>query len=223
MKLTTKILLIIIGLMILVIGYFAINMNHYKNESLRQSNNIKYYQSKYSEYTTKSGLNVYKINSLFQSMNELKQSKDSLDSVLISRVDELKIKERKIQSLQHYISNTVTTLSGWFSDTLIENRTDTVFVELDTLKTAYLTSDWVDNIVTYNPKTNKVDVETISRDELIIVGYTKRETVAPRKKFFLLRWFQKKQNIYYIEIVNSNPNCKIKYSKVINTQKYDSE
>jgi hypothetical protein len=223
MKLTTKILVGVIGLMILVIGYFSINMNRYKNESLRQSNNIKYYQSKYSEYVTKSGLNVYKTNSLFQSINELKESRDSLDSVLVSRIKELKIKESKIQSLQHYIYLTESTNSGYFSDTIFRKLTDTLIVELDTLKTAYLTSDWVDNIITYNPKTNKVDVKTISRDELIIVGYIKRETITPRKKFFLLRWFQKRQNIYYIEVVNSNPNCKIKYSKVINTQKYDSE
>lgn len=223
MKLTTKILLIIIGILVSSTMYFSINMNHYKYESLRQSNNIKYYQNKYIEYTTKSGLNVLSTNSLFQSIKELKQSKDSLDSILIARVRELKIKDSKIQSLQHYIYNTTTINSGSFSDTITYNLIDTLYLEKDTLKRACLTSLWVDNIVTYNPKTNKVDVETISRDELIIVGHIRRETIAPRKKFFLLRWFQKKQNIFYFDVVNSNPNCKIKYSKIINTQKYDAE
>lgn len=223
MKLITKILLIIIGVLILCVGYFSINMNHYKYESLRQSNNIRYYQNKYSEYITKSGLNALSTNSLFQSINELKQSKDSLDSILVCRTKELKIKDNKIQSLQHYIFSTTTTNSGVFLDTIINTIVDTLFFEKDTLKKAYLTSEWVDNIVTYNPKTNKIDIETISRDELIIVGHVKRETIAPRKKFFLLRWFQKKQNVFYFDVVNSNPNCKIKYSKIINTQKYDTE
>lgn len=223
MKLTTKILLIIIGVLILLIGYFSINMNHYKYESFRQSNNIKYYQNKYIEYTTRSGLNVLSTNSLFQSIKELKQSKDSLDSILISRIKELKIKDRKIQSLQHYIFETESELDGYFDDSLTYRMTDTIKIELDTLKVAYLTSEWVDNIVTYNPSKNTVNVKTVSRDELIIIGHVKRETINPRKKFFLLRWFQKKQNVFYFDVVNSNPNCKIKYSKIINTQKYDSK
>ena len=223
MKLTTKIFLGVIGVMIMLIGYFSINMNHYKQEALRQTNNIKYYQNKYSERLLKSGLKVYTVNSLFESIDELKNSKDSLDSILLKRIDELKIKENKIQSLQHYIYFTSTINSGNFSDTIIIKTIDTLQIEKDTLKKAYLTSTWVDNVVVYNPRTNKVDVETISRDELIIVGYVKRETVAPRKKFFLLRWFQKKQNVFYFDVVNSNPNSTIKYSKIINTQKYDSK
>jgi len=223
MKLTTKILLIIIGVLILLIGYFSINMNHYKYESLRQSNNIKYYQNKYIEYISESGLNVLSTNSLFQSIRELKQSKDSLDLILISRVKELKIKDKRIQSLQHYIFETESELDGYFDDSLTYRTTDTIKIELDTLKVAYLTSEWVDNVITYNPSKNTVNVKTISRDELIIIGHVKRETINPRKKFFLLRWFQKKQNVFYFDVVNSNPNCKIKYSKIINTQKYDSK
>jgi len=223
MKLTTKILLIAIGVLILLVGYFSINMNHYKNESLRQSNNTRYYQSKYIDYITKSGLNVHSVPELFMSIDELKNSNDSLDKVLLTKVSELKIKENKIQSLQHYISTTISTLTGWFEDTTYINTTDTVLFEKDTLKVANLTSKWVDNYVVYNPKKNEVSVKTTSRDELVIIAHVVRETVAPRKKFFLWRWFQKKQNIFYFDVVNSNPNCKIKYSKIINTQKYDSK
>ena len=74
-----------------------------------------------------------------------------MDLILISRVKELKIKDSKIQSLQHYIFETESELDGYFDDSLTYRTTDTIKIELDTLKVAYLTSEWVDNVVTYNP------------------------------------------------------------------------
>lgn len=41
-----------------------------------------------------------------------------------------------------------------------------------------------------------------------LVWHTKRETIEPPKSFFLLRWFQKKQNVTYVDIINENPFIK---------------
>ena len=41
-----------------------------------------------------------------------------------------------------------------------------------------------------------------TRDVLI---NSKRETIDPPKKFFLLRWFQKKQEVILVNVKDSNP------------------
>lgn len=47
---------------------------------------------------------------------------------------------------------------------------------------------------------------------------TKRETVNPPKKFFLLRWFQKKHTVLHIDIIEKNPyvqNQNCRYVEII--------
>ena len=41
-----------------------------------------------------------------------------------------------------------------------------------------------------------------------LLWHTKRETIDPPKKFFLFRWFQKKHNVTYVDIINDNPYIK---------------
>lgn len=45
--------------------------------------------------------------------------------------------------------------------------------------------------------------------------YSKKETIDPPKKFFLCRWFQKKQTILEVKIVEKSPYIEQKESRFI--------
>ena len=49
---------------------------------------------------------------------------------------------------------------------------------------------------------------TFINEQYILFSY-KKETVNPPKKFFLLRWFQKKHTVVIVNIINTN-----KYSNI---------
>jgi hypothetical protein len=53
------------------------------------------------------------------------------------------------------------------------------------------------------------------KSEKHIIVSTKRETINPPKKFFLLRWFQKKHDVLQVDIEEKNPYIQNTYSKYI--------
>jgi cell division protein FtsQ len=50
-----------------------------------------------------------------------------------------------------------------------------------------------------------VAVEPYFKSEKHIIVSSKKETVNPPKKFFLFRWFQKKQIVLHIDVIEKNP------------------
>ena len=51
-------------------------------------------------------------------------------------------------------------------------------------------------------------------DKYIVLN-TDKQTIDPPKKFFIARWFQKKQTIIEVNIVEKNPYIKTKEQKFI--------
>ena len=60
-----------------------------------------------------------------------------------------------------------------------------------------------------------IAVEPEFKSEKHIVVSTKKETVNPPKKFFLLRWFQKKHLVIHVDVVEKNPYVDGETSKYI--------
>jgi hypothetical protein len=44
---------------------------------------------------------------------------------------------------------------------------------------------------------------------------TRRETVNPPKKFFLLRWFQKRHTVLNVDVIEKNPYVEGQTSKYV--------
>ena len=57
------------------------------------------------------------------------------------------------------------------------------------------------------------------KSEKHIVVSTKKETVNPPKKFFLFRWFQKKQTLIHVDVVEKNPYVENQSSRYIEIMK----
>ena len=130
-------------------------------------------------------------------IDQLKNSNDSIFKELNEARKELKVKDSKLKSLQ-YVSSSFSKV-----DT-ITLKGDTIFkdshIDIDTL----LSDEWYSVKVGLNyPST--VTVEPTFKSIKYIVVSAKKETVNPPKRFFLFRWFQKKQIRLNVDVVEKNP------------------
>lgn len=137
-------------------------------------------------------------------VDQLNYFNDSVLTALNETRKELKIKDKNLKALQ--------AVSSKFSkrDT-IRIPGDTIFKEptfaLDTL----IEDEWGSKWYTLRlglKYPSMVTVEPEFKSEKHIIVSSKKETVNPPKKFFLLRWFQKKQRVLHIDVIEKNPYIK---------------
>ena len=161
--------------------------------------NIKNYDSELNGEKNK--------NSAYQlTIDQLKYYQDSILKKLDDTRKELKIKDKKLQSMQ-YVSTVLTRV-----DTV--TLRDTLFKEpsfaLDTL----IGDKWYNlRLGLKYPSTIAVKPEFNSEKHIIVS--TKKETVNPPKKFFLFRWFQRKHTILQVNVVEKNPYVESQDSKYV--------
>ena len=132
-------------------------------------------------------------------VDQLKHSKDSVLQELDKTRKSLKIKDKKLESMQYVASD--------FSrvDTLILK--DTLFKEPSiNIDTLFKDERYQLHLGLKYP--SMVVVEPVFKSEKHIIVSSKKETVNPPKKFFLLRWLQKKHIILHIDVVEKNPYVK---------------
>lgn len=129
-------------------------------------------------------------------IDQLKNSNDSIFKELNEARKELKVKDSKLKSLQYVSSSFSKGDSITFPDTVFINS----HVNIDTL----LSDEWYSVKVGLKyPST--VTVEPTFKSIKYIVVSAKKETVNPPKRFFLFRWFQKKQIRLNVDVVEKNP------------------
>lgn len=130
-------------------------------------------------------------------IDQLKNSNDSIFQELNEARKELKVKDSKLKSLQ-YVSSSFSKV-----DT-ITLKGDTVFkdpqLNIDTL----LSDKWYSVKVGLKyPSTVTIEPKFLSIKYIVVSA--KKETVNPPKRFFLFRWFQKKQIRVNVDVVEKNP------------------
>lgn len=130
-------------------------------------------------------------------IDQLKNSNDSIFQELNEARKELKVKDSKLKSLQ-YVSSSFSKV-----DT-ISLKGDTIFkdshVNIDTL----LSDKWYSVRVGLKyPSTVSIEPKFLSIKYIVVSA--KKETVNPPKRFFLFRWFQKKQIRLNVDVVEKNP------------------
>lgn len=154
--------------------------------------NVKAYSDQYNDSEVKN--RAFKL-----SIAELKNSKDSIFQELDKTRKELKVKDSKLQSLQYVSSSFSKADTIYVQDTIFRDKK----LNIDTL----LTDEWYSvRIRLRYPSMVAVTPEFRSIKNIVVS--TRKETVNPPKKFFLLRWFQKKQTVLNIDVVEKNPYVK---------------
>lgn len=175
----------------------------YANEKWETAeSNVKAYAMQASDAE---GKNV----ALQLTVDQLGYFKDSVLQELDNTRKELKIKDKNLKALQ--------AVSSSFSrkDTLILR--DTLFrdpsIAIDTL----IGDKWY-NVQLGLKYPSMVAIKPYFKSEKHIIVSSKKETVNPPKKFFLLRWLQKKHLVLHIDVAEKNPyvdNESSKYVEII--------
>ena len=136
-------------------------------------------------------LNHYN-DSILQKMNEVRK--------------ELKIKDRDLKQMQYLLSEAQKKDTIVFRDTLFREPT----LKIDTL----LGDRWYQmKLGLRYPSTIITEPKFVS-EKYVIVSY-KKETINPPKKCAIARWFQKKQKVIEVVVVEKNPYIENKQQRFI--------
>ena len=139
-------------------------------------------------------------------IEQLNYFNDSLNTKLKEVKEELHIKDKNLKQMQYLLSKASRI------DTLVLK--DTLFIDkalcLDTL----IGDKW------YNVKLglrypNIITVAPVCVSEKYIILENRKETIQPPKKFFLLRWFQKKHKVVEVIVHEKNPYIENKKQRFI--------
>ena len=128
-------------------------------------------------------------------IKELENSKDSIFAEMNKVREELKIKDKNLKQIQYI--NTVTRIT----DSIIVK--DTIFktdFKLDTV----LFDEWHATIINLEYPSS-IKVKSVFKNETYITTSLKKETINPPSKIFFVRWFQKKQKVVEVNVIQKNP------------------
>lgn len=181
----------IYSLLIIVILLGVIKIGYSKYKTLERDYGYSIENFKAQQEELQGNNRMFKLT-----LAQLYASQDSITYELLEAKKELGIKDKRIKQLQ-YQSTTVSK-----SDTVV--LTDTIFrdsaFKLDTI----IGDKWVKaQLLLEYPNKIVVTPEVVLQRSVIVS--TKRETIKPRKKFFIARWFQKKHTVVEIKSIERNP------------------
>lgn len=181
----------IYSLLIIVILLGVIKIGYSKYKTLERDYGYSMENFKAQQEELQGNNRMFKLT-----LAQLYASQDSITYELLEAKKELGIKDKRIKQLQ-YQSTTVSK-----SDTVV--LTDTIFrdsaFKLDTI----IGDKWVKaQLLLEYPNKIVVTPEVVLQRSIIVS--TKRETIKPRKKFFIARWFQKKHTVVEIKSIERNP------------------
>lgn len=193
--------IIVIGLVIVVLSTITIQYNTIKNLNNQYSTSVNNTKALMAENKAlQDGTVVYQFR-----IDQLEYFKDSINIKMDSILKVNKIQKEKIKQLSY------TQISISRTDTLFLR--DTIFKKDFKLDTLIVKPFYSLNLKLAYP--NKIEVNPKFTNEQYAVFNFKKETIEPPKKFFLLRWFQKKQTIVTVDVFNSNPDVTIEKQRFI--------
>lgn len=186
------------GLVITVFVQHRNNKNLKEQVSVAVSNEKALFAEADSLKSTKQALQF--------TIEQLRYFNDSINTKLLNAAEELDKKEKNIKQLQYQLTQSTRIDTVVFRDTLFKDPT----VKLDTT----LGDKWYTvNLGLRYPSTIIVN-PTFNNETYTIFSY-KKETIKPPKKFFLWRWFQRKQQIVEVNVIQKNPYTKNKEQRFI--------
>jgi hypothetical protein len=139
-------------------------------------------------------------------VDQLEYFNDSVLKALDKTRKELKIKDKNIKSLQSVKSEFTRVDTIELRDTLFKEPT----LAIDTM----IGDEWY-NVQLGLRYPSTIALKPYFKSEKHIIVSTKKETVNPPKKFFLLRWFQKKHLVINVDVVEKNPYVDGESSKYV--------
>ena len=170
---------------------YSMAMNNFK--AYEQLVNAKMDSTKLKNYELKMTKEMleYSNDSIIRNLNEIRK--------------ELKIKDKKLKQMQQI--NLVTTKhdSIYFTDTIFKDM-----VSIDTM----LADEWR-TLKLHLSFPSNVSVESSFNNKVNLIMSTEKQTINPPSKIFFIRWFQKKQQLVKIDVIDSNPYASVKEQRFV--------
>lgn len=172
------------------ITVLSLRVKALNQEVQNKGNNIKSYEQSLQTFQDKNGNLHNQVIQMQQSMDELQASQGQADKALLDSLAKYKIKTKTItqagQITTTLTHDTIVQVKG-FRDTTINLSQLPYITNIFTIK-----SDMLSN-----------QLEIVNTQTLAWID--KKETIAPPSNIFFIRWFQKKQHITEVDVINSNP------------------
>lgn len=196
---------VLVGVIILIGATFIYQrkeINKYKNLYNKELQNVEAYKA------SNSGLedNIIQYQ---MTIDDLRASKDSIDKKLTEVIDELKVKDKKVQYLQ-YQTKTIQKV-----DTI--QTLDTIFVSQAHVDTT-IGDKWYRLNLKLNYPSTIIASPTFNSEQYVVIN-TKREYNKTPSKLFFVRWFQKKHTVTEVNVEEKNPYITNKKNKFIKITK----
>lgn len=185
-----KWIFVAIGYIVLLVILFIVFQDRGKTEEKWKATtaNLKAYDELLSSSKDKSA--AYQLT-----IDQLNYANDSILKELNNTRNILNIKNKNLKSMQYIISTLGKTGTIVLQDTILS-----VKVNVDTT----FQDDWYSlNMKLQYPDT--VVVSPIFKSEKAIFVSTRKETINPPKKWWILRLFQKKHKVLQVDVVEKNP------------------
>lgn len=177
-------------------------LKRYKTLYEKELQNVEAYRA------DNAGLQDY-VRQYQMTMDDIRASKDSVDRKLAEVVDELKIKDKKIEYLQYQTKTIYKTDTIQVQDTIIADN-----VSLDTI----IGDKWY-NVKLRLKYPSTVVVSPTFKSEQYVVVNTKKEYNKTPSKIFFIRWFQKKHWVTEVNVIERNPYINVEQQKYIKVVK----
>lgn len=194
--------LILVLSALLVKGYKIYNdAQKYKGLYDKEKQNVEAYEN------LNSSLNE-DIKEFQLTIDELRNSKDSINRELANQIEARKIKDKTVQSIQY------TTSIASKTDTIV--LTDTIFkrpVDVDTI----VGDEWYNLKLGLKYPSTIITQPTFKSEKYVII-HTKKEYNKKPSKIFFIRWFQKKHTSVVVDVEEKNPyieNGESRFIKII--------
>jgi hypothetical protein len=157
-------------------------------------------------YAMQSNSDKEKSLALQLTVDQLEYFKDSVLQELDNTRKQLKIKDKNLKALQAVSSGFTKRDTITLRDTLFRDPS----IAIDTV----IGDKWY-NVRLGLKYPSMVAVKPYFKSEKHIIVSGKKETVDPPKKFFLLRWFQRKHIVLHIDVVEKNPYVENESSRYV--------
>lgn len=193
---------IIIALLIFTI-VFQYNTNlQYKALYEKELQNVAAYQ------LANSGLED-EIREYKMTIDDLYNSKDSIDKKLVATMQQLKLSNNKIEEIQY--QHTLTTKT----DTVI--LTDTIFIPNADIDTT-IGDNWYNIRLQLQYPSTIITTPTFSSEQYVYI-YNEKKYVGGKSKWFFINWFKKTYISTEVKIEEKSPYIKIANQKFIKIEK----
>ena len=198
----TLILLLVVLVLGLTLSALLVRIKALQAEYSEAMNNYKAYEELFARRLDTLNKKNYELKLTKEQLN---YSRDSIIQKLNDVRKELKIKDKNIQRLEYILTQTTIYDSVFLTDTIFKDN-----VKIDTT----LADKWRTlNLQLEYP--NRIDIESTFNNELSVIVSGEKQTIKPPSKIFFVRWFQKKQVMVKVDVVDSNPYASVKEQRLV--------